>query len=45
MLLSSYQLYAFLGIFVVSGLILFAPTRGAFRRPEELEAESYEDDH
>ncbi len=26
----------------VSGLILFGPTRGAFRRPEELEAEAYE---
>lgn len=38
------QLYAFLGIFVVSGLILFGPTRGAFRRPEELEAEAYEPD-
>ena len=36
------QLYAFLGIFVVSGLVLFGPTRGAFRRPEELEAEAYE---
>ena len=36
------QLYAFLGVFIVSGLILFAPTRGAFRRPEELEAASYE---
>lgn len=36
------QLYAFLGIFVVSGLILFGPTRGAFRRPPELEAEAYE---
>ena len=36
------QLYAFLGVFLVSGLILFGPTRGAFRRPEELEAESYE---
>jgi UDP-GlcNAc:undecaprenyl-phosphate/decaprenyl-phosphate GlcNAc-1-phosphate transferase len=35
-------LYAFLGVFIVSGLILFAPTRGAFRRPEELEAEAYE---
>ncbi len=39
------QLYAFLGVFIVSGLILFGPTRGAFRRPEELEAESYEPDH
>jgi hypothetical protein len=36
------QLYAFLGVFVLSGLILFGPTRGAFRRPEELEAEAYE---
>ena len=39
------QLYAFLGVFLVSGLILFGPTRGAFRRPEELEAEAYEPDH
>jgi UDP-GlcNAc:undecaprenyl-phosphate GlcNAc-1-phosphate transferase len=39
------QLYAFLGVFIVSGLILFGPTRGAFRRPEELEAEAYEADH
>ena len=38
------QLYAFLGVFVVSGLILFGPTRGAFRRPAELEAEAYEPD-
>jgi UDP-GlcNAc:undecaprenyl-phosphate GlcNAc-1-phosphate transferase len=36
------QLYAFLGVFIVSGLILFAPTRGAFQRPEELEAAAYE---
>ena len=36
------QLYAFLGVFIVSGLILFAPTRGAFRRPDELDAASYE---
>ena len=36
------QLYAFLGVFVLSGLILFGPIRGAFRRPEELEAEAYE---
>jgi UDP-GlcNAc:undecaprenyl-phosphate GlcNAc-1-phosphate transferase len=36
------QLYAFLGVFIISGLVLFGPTRGAFRRPEELEAESYE---
>ena len=36
------QLYAFLGVFLLSGLVLFVPTRGAFRRPEELEAEAYE---
>ena len=36
------QLYAFLGVFIVSGLILFGPTRGAFQRPEELEASAYE---
>jgi hypothetical protein len=39
------QLYAFLGVFVAFGLILFLPTRGGFRRPDELEAESYEPDH
>jgi UDP-GlcNAc:undecaprenyl-phosphate GlcNAc-1-phosphate transferase len=38
----SAQLSAFLAVFVVSGLILFAPTRGGFRRPEELDAASYE---
>jgi UDP-GlcNAc:undecaprenyl-phosphate GlcNAc-1-phosphate transferase len=38
------QLYAFLGVFVASGLVLFLPTRGGFRRPAELEAESYEPD-
>ncbi|OGO52039.1 MAG: hypothetical protein A2Z32_11285 [Chloroflexi bacterium RBG_16_69_14] len=36
------QLYAFLGVFVAFGLILFLPTRGGFHRPDELEAESYE---
>jgi UDP-GlcNAc:undecaprenyl-phosphate GlcNAc-1-phosphate transferase len=36
------QVYAFLGVFLVSGLVLFGPTRGAFRRPEELEADSYD---
>jgi UDP-GlcNAc:undecaprenyl-phosphate GlcNAc-1-phosphate transferase len=36
------QLYAFLGIFVAFGLILFLPTRGDFDRPDELEAEAYE---
>ncbi len=35
------QLYAFVGVFLAFGLVLFIPTRGAFRRPEELEAESY----
>ena len=44
LLLSQAQVYAFLGVFVVSGLILFGPTRGAFRRPQELEAEAYEGD-
>jgi UDP-GlcNAc:undecaprenyl-phosphate GlcNAc-1-phosphate transferase len=38
------QLYAFLGVFIASGLVLFLPTRGGFRRPDELEAESYEAD-
>jgi UDP-GlcNAc:undecaprenyl-phosphate GlcNAc-1-phosphate transferase len=36
------QLYAFLGIFVAFGLVLFLPTRGDFDRPEELEADAYE---
>jgi UDP-GlcNAc:undecaprenyl-phosphate GlcNAc-1-phosphate transferase len=36
------QAYAFISVFILSGLILFGPTRGAFVRPEELEAESYE---
>jgi UDP-GlcNAc:undecaprenyl-phosphate GlcNAc-1-phosphate transferase len=38
------QAYAFISIFILSGLLLFGPTRGAFDRPEELEAESYEPD-
>ena len=38
----STQLYAFLGVFVAFGLVLFLPTRGDFDRPDELEAESYE---
>ena len=33
------QLYAFLGVFVAFGLVLFLPTRGEFGRPDELEAE------
>jgi len=36
------QAYAFISIFIVSGLALFGPTRGAFARPDELDAESYE---
>jgi len=36
------QLYAFLGVFIASGLVLFLPIRGGFGRPDELEAESYE---
>ena len=36
------QLYAFLGVFVAFGLVLFLPTRGDFDRPDELEAEAYE---
>ena len=36
------QAYAFISIFIISGLILFGPTRGAFRRPEELDADTYE---
>jgi UDP-GlcNAc:undecaprenyl-phosphate/decaprenyl-phosphate GlcNAc-1-phosphate transferase len=37
------QLYAFLGVFLAFGLVLFIPTRGTFGRPEELEADSYHD--
>ena len=33
------QLYAFVGVFLAFGLVLFIPTRGALRRPEELEAD------
>jgi UDP-GlcNAc:undecaprenyl-phosphate/decaprenyl-phosphate GlcNAc-1-phosphate transferase len=38
------QLYAFMGVFLAFGLVLFIPTRGALRRPEELEADSYDDE-
>jgi UDP-GlcNAc:undecaprenyl-phosphate GlcNAc-1-phosphate transferase len=38
------QLYAFLVVFIASGLVLFLPTRGDFGRPDELEAEAYEPD-
>ena len=41
---ASTQLYAFLGVFLAFGLVLFIPTRGAFRRPEELEADVYDDE-
>ena len=37
------QAYAFISLFILAGLVLFGPTRGAFARPEELEAESYDD--
>jgi UDP-GlcNAc:undecaprenyl-phosphate GlcNAc-1-phosphate transferase len=35
------QLYAFLGVFILFGLILFLPTRGSFGTPDELEADAY----
>jgi UDP-GlcNAc:undecaprenyl-phosphate/decaprenyl-phosphate GlcNAc-1-phosphate transferase len=35
------QLYAFVGVFLVFGLVLFVPTRGSLRA-EELEADAYE---
>jgi UDP-GlcNAc:undecaprenyl-phosphate/decaprenyl-phosphate GlcNAc-1-phosphate transferase len=38
------QLYAFVGVFLAFGLVLFIPTRGALRRPEELEATTYDED-
>ena len=38
------QLYAFLGVFLAFGLVLFIPTRGSLHRPEELEADTYESD-
>ncbi len=38
------QLYAFLGIFIAFGVVLFLPTRGDFDRPDELESEAYEPD-
>ena len=42
MLLSEGQVYAFLGVFVLSGLLLFRSAHGGFRRPEDLDAEAYE---
>jgi UDP-GlcNAc:undecaprenyl-phosphate GlcNAc-1-phosphate transferase len=36
------QLYAFMGVFIAFGLILFLPIRGDFGRPDELEADAYE---
>ena len=39
------QLYAFVGVFMAFGLVLFLPIQGAFRRPEELEAEAYGPNH
>ena len=38
------QAYAFISLFILAGLILFGPTRGAFDRPDELEADAYDDD-
>jgi UDP-GlcNAc:undecaprenyl-phosphate/decaprenyl-phosphate GlcNAc-1-phosphate transferase len=38
------QLYAFMGVFLAFGLVLFIPTRGALRRPSELEADAYDPD-
>ena len=35
------QLYAFIGVFLTFGLVLFVPTRGSLRA-DELEAEAYE---
>jgi UDP-GlcNAc:undecaprenyl-phosphate GlcNAc-1-phosphate transferase len=39
------QLYAFIAVFIASGLVLFLPTRGDFDRPDGLEAEAYEPNH
>jgi UDP-GlcNAc:undecaprenyl-phosphate GlcNAc-1-phosphate transferase len=39
------QAYAFMSIFILSGLLLFGPTRGSFNRPDELDEESYGPDH
>jgi UDP-GlcNAc:undecaprenyl-phosphate GlcNAc-1-phosphate transferase len=39
------QLYAFVGVFLAFGLVLFLPTRGDFDRPDELEAEEYDPSH
>jgi UDP-GlcNAc:undecaprenyl-phosphate GlcNAc-1-phosphate transferase len=38
------QAYAFISLFILAGLILFGPTRGAFDRPDELEADAYDDE-
>ena len=34
------QLYAFIGVFLAFGLVLFIPTRRSFGRPEELDADA-----
>jgi UDP-GlcNAc:undecaprenyl-phosphate GlcNAc-1-phosphate transferase len=39
------QLYAFAGVFIAFGLVLFIPTRGDLQRPDELEAEEYDPRH
>ncbi len=38
------QLYAFVGVFLAFGLVLFIPTQGSLHRPEELDADTYEPD-
>lgn len=37
------QAYAFISLFILAGLILFGPTRGAFDRPDDLEADAYDE--
>ena len=38
------QLYAFVGVFIAFGVVLYLPTRGDLGRPDELEADAYEAD-
>ena len=39
------KLYAFVGLFMAFGLVLFLPIQGGFRRPEDLDAEAYGANH
>ena len=39
------KLYAFVGVFMAFGLVLFLPIQGGFRRPEDLDAEAYGPNH